>query len=117
MGGARLPLSILSEFPKPPLTGPAEAEQLLEACDEWLKPIVTAALHTGMRKSELLGLTWDCIDLTHGFIRLKQTKNGTARGIPFNETLWSPGNNRPLKRFLTNPSTVSICRINFRTKE
>ena len=27
--------------------------------------------------------------MTHGFIRLKQTKNGKARALPFNETLWS----------------------------
>jgi len=40
-----------------------------------------------MRKGELPGLTWDCIDLTHGFIRLKQTKNGKARALPLNETL------------------------------
>jgi len=42
-----------------------------------------------MRKGELLGLTWDLVDMTHGFIRLKQTKNGKARALPFNETLWS----------------------------
>jgi integrase len=41
-----------------------------------------------MRKGELLGLTWDRVDTTHGFIRLKQTKNGKARALPFNETLW-----------------------------
>jgi integrase len=35
----------------------------------------------------LLGLTWDRVDTTHGFIRLKQTKNGKARALPFNETL------------------------------
>lgn len=35
-----------------------------------------------------LGLTWDCVDMVHGFIRLKQTKNGKARALPFNETLW-----------------------------
>lgn len=71
------------------LSGETEAERLLTACDEWLKPIVTTALHTGMRKGELLGLTWDCVDMTHGFIRLKQTKNGKARALPLNETLWS----------------------------
>ena len=27
--------------------------------------------------------------MTHGFIRLKQTKNGKAPALPFNETLWS----------------------------
>lgn len=50
---------------------------------------VLTAIHTGMRKGELLGLTWDCVDMTHGFIRLKQTKNGKARALPFNEALWS----------------------------
>ncbi len=42
-----------------------------------------------MRKGELLGLTWELVDMTYGFIRLKQTKNGKARALPFNETLWS----------------------------
>jgi len=42
-----------------------------------------------MRKGELLRLTWDLVDMTHGFIRLKQTKNGKAPALPFNETLWS----------------------------
>ena len=71
------------------LSGEAEAERLLQACDASLRPIVLTALHTGMRKGELLGLTWDLVDMTHGFIRLKQTKNGKARALPFNETLWS----------------------------
>ena len=26
--------------------------------------------------------------MTHGFIRLSQTKNGKARALPLNETLW-----------------------------
>src|SRR5688500_2774815 len=57
------------------LSGPAEADRLLQACEEPVRPIVLTALHTGMRKGELLGLTWDQVDMTHGFIRLKQTKN------------------------------------------
>lgn len=71
------------------LSGPAEADRLLTVCEDALKPIVVTALHTGMRKEELLSLTWEAVDMTHGFIRLKQTKNGTARALPFNETLWS----------------------------
>jgi len=70
------------------LSGEAEAARLLEACEDSLRPIVLTAIHTGMRKGELLGLTWDCVDMTHGFIRLKQTKNGKARALPFNETRW-----------------------------
>jgi integrase len=71
------------------LSGEAEAERLLQACEDWLRPIVLTAIHTGMRKGELLGLTWDCVDMIHGFIRLKQTKNGKARAMPLNETLWA----------------------------
>jgi len=71
------------------LSGPAEADRLLQACEDRLRPIVLTAIHTGMRKGELLGLTWDQVDMIHGFIRLKQTKNGKARALPFNETLWS----------------------------
>ena len=63
--------------------------RLLQACEPWLQRIVLTAIHTGMRERELLGLTWDCVDMTHGFIRHKQTKNGKARALPFNEALWS----------------------------
>ena len=92
--GLRDELRAIRKYQEPPgrlryLSGPAEAERLLQACDDFLKPIVVTAIHTGMRKGELLGLTWDCVDMTHGFIRLKQTKSGKARALPFNETLWS----------------------------
>jgi integrase len=71
------------------LSGQPEADRLLSCCEDLLKPIVLTALHTGMRKEEILSLTWDAVDMTHGFIRLNQTKNGTARALPFNETLWT----------------------------
>ena len=71
------------------LSGQAEVARLLQACDDSLRPIVLTALHTGMRKSELLGLTWDSVDLTNGCIRLTRTKNGKSRALPFNETLWT----------------------------
>jgi integrase len=91
---AREELTAIKKYQEPDgrlryLSGEAEAERLLQACDASLRPIVLTALHTGMRKGELLGLTWDLVDMTHGFIRLKQTKNGKARALPFNETLWS----------------------------
>jgi len=69
------------------LSGDAEAERLLQACEDSLRPIVLTALHTGMRKGELLGLTWDAVAMTNGIIRLKQTKNGKARALPLDETL------------------------------
>ena len=40
-----------------------------------------------MRKSEILNLKWDQVDLKHGFILLDITKNGERREIPINKTL------------------------------
>ncbi len=40
-----------------------------------------------MRKTEILTLTWDNVDLKHGFILLNVTKNDERREIPINETL------------------------------
>ncbi len=73
-----------------------ECKRLISACEErnrndkrvkHLKPILITALNTGMRKSEILNLKWDNVDLKHGFILLDRTKNGDRREIPINETL------------------------------
>ena len=64
-----------------------ECQELIGSCDPHLKPIVTTALNTGMRKREILSLKWDNVDLRHGFILLDITKNGERREIPINETL------------------------------
>jgi len=64
-----------------------ECQDLINACDKHLRPIVVTALNTGMRKSEILNLRWDNVDLKHGFILLDRTKNGERREIPINDTL------------------------------
>lgn len=64
-----------------------EATRLIEHCRGTLRPLVTVALHTGMRKSELLGLTWDAVNLKRNRISLRQTKNGEGRHIPINATV------------------------------
>jgi integrase len=66
-----------------------ECQELINSCDAHLKPIVITALNTGMRKSEILNLKWDNVDLKHGFILLDMTKNGERREIPINDTLES----------------------------
>jgi integrase len=64
-----------------------ECQELINACDTHLKPIVITALNTGMRKGEVLNLKWNQVDLKHGFILLSRTKNGERREIPINDTL------------------------------
>jgi integrase len=63
-----------------------EREALLSACLEssnpWLYTAVVVALSTGMRKGELMGLTWADVDLQAGRITLHDTKNGERRVVP-----------------------------------
>ncbi|QWE02303.1 site-specific integrase [Polynucleobacter sp. JS-JIR-II-b4] len=48
----------------------------------WMLPLVKLALETAMRRSELLGLRWEHIDLGRRTIFLELTKNGTSRTVP-----------------------------------
>lgn len=56
---------------------------LRKALPAYLKPVVSIAYHTGMRKEEILGLQWEQVDLMDGKITLKpeDTKNNEARVI------------------------------------
>ncbi len=65
-----------------------EIKKLLDACSKSrnrdLRAAVTVAINTGLRRSELLGLTWDRADLSRGVIRLEVTKSGKRREVPLN---------------------------------
>jgi integrase len=71
---------------------PDEEARLLMACaaseHKALAGIVTVALETGMRKGEILGLTWDRIDLSRGVIRLEKTKSGKRREMPMRQVVY-----------------------------
>jgi len=76
-----------------------ESQALISVCDDHLRPIVITALHTGMRRGEILKLTWESVDLVHGFISLTDTKNGDGREIPIDGTLRETLNRLP-RRFV-----------------
>lgn len=71
---------------------PDEEARLLAACaksrNQELVKIVTVALETGLRRGELLGLTWDRVDLSRGVIRLEHTKSGKRREVPMRQAVY-----------------------------
>lgn len=64
-----------------------ECQRLINNCRGTTKSMIIMALNTGMRRGEIFSLTWDQVDLKHGFILLDRTKNGERREIPINEML------------------------------
>jgi len=55
----------------------------LESSQTWyLKPLVTLAVETGMRRGELLSLKWADVNLKTKIAYLQLTKNGSPRPVP-----------------------------------
>jgi integrase len=65
----------------------SEEEEIifLNVCEGQFKNIILVALHTGMRRGEILFLRWE--DIRNGFIYLTETKTYMPRQININETL------------------------------
>ena len=61
-------------------------QKLTVALPSWMRPIVTIARHTGLRRSNILELTWPQVDLGRKVIIIPKTKNGSPIGIPLTET-------------------------------
>ena len=58
--------------------------------DGHINGIVAMGYYSGMRRGEILGLTWDKVDLANRMIRLeaKDTKDNEARNIPIPDELY-----------------------------
>ena len=64
-----------------------EIEPLLDACPPHTRAVVIVALHTGMRRGELLNLQWRDVDFKNGdkgLIMVRKSKNHDIRYIPMN---------------------------------
>jgi integrase len=77
---------------RPDVTAPAirwlpleEANRLIEACGDHLRPLVVFMVYTGARIGEALWLDWRHVDLIRRHVVFPKTKNGAARGIPLHE--------------------------------
>ena len=93
-----------------------EISSLLDAADDILQPIVLAALHTGLRRGEMLALTWRDIDLRQGVVRVVHSKNGERREIPMNRTLRETleGLPRRVDSDIVFPAQSGQTRVNLR---
>jgi len=61
-----------------------EQTKLLMVCRQHLKDLILFALHTGMRRSEILGLKWTFVDMNQGIVTVMSTKTGHTRHVPAN---------------------------------
>ena len=62
---------------------PGELDRILSASGTpALADLVRFAIETGMRRSEIAGMTWDQVDLKMKIVSLHDTKNGEKRIVP-----------------------------------
>ena len=66
-----------------------EANALIDECSPALRPFVLTAIHTGMRRGELLALKWRAVDLERGelLVEPETEKTGRGRVVPLTDEL------------------------------
>lgn len=70
------------------LSGTEEKELFAALGDnDLVKNIVTAALHTGLRRGEIFNLKWSDVDFDRGMIHVRESKSNKARTVPMNGTV------------------------------
>ena len=72
------------------ILAPTEFDALVKHAEDHAKPIIAMGYYTGMRKGEILKLTWKKVDLNERLIKLKakDTKDCEAREIPICDELF-----------------------------
>ncbi|MFE7803824.1 tyrosine-type recombinase/integrase [Streptomyces sp. NPDC057430] len=79
-----IPRNVRTGTPRPrrfePLTAEEARQFLTPAQDHRLHALFELALHTGLRKGELLGLRWEDLDLDAGTAAVRRTLQRTAAG-------------------------------------
>ncbi|MGR3178670.1 MAG: tyrosine-type recombinase/integrase [Candidatus Anammoxibacter sp.] len=63
-----------------------EEKRLLLCSAEWLKDLITFALHSGLRQDEQLSLAWTRVNMERRTILIQETKSGKPRSVPLNQT-------------------------------
>ena len=80
-----------------------EIKQLLEVSKNTTLYIpILLGIYTGMRRGEILGLTWDNIDINKNIIKIEKSLSSTKQGIIFTDTKTENS-----KRIIAIPKDVS----------
>lgn len=98
---------------------PEEVQKLMVALPTWLRSIVMVTRHTGLRRSNILNLTWDQVDLSRKVIIIGKTKNLEPLGIPLTETVCKVLAEQGKVRHLNSPyvfcdesgAPYDLCRV------
>lgn len=64
-----------------------EETRLLAVAAPWVKELVIFAANTGMRRGEILTLTWSGVDFDRRTVTVFKSKNDERRTIPVNQTV------------------------------
>jgi integrase len=81
---------------------------------QYLHTGVVMALHTGMRRGEILGLRWENVNWERKTLLLKDTKNGESRGLPIDKILLhelSEHRSRVKNEERYSPATIATERL------
>jgi integrase len=62
-----------------------EENGLVSGLDGFMRRLCVFAIHTGLRRGELLQLLWSDIDLESGSLHVREAKSGEGRRLPLNE--------------------------------
>jgi len=89
-----------------------DEEALLDASEDWLKPIILVSLYTGMRRSEVLNLQWKNVDLERNIIKV-WGKGGQFRSIPMNQLVFNVISSQERVESRVFPYKFSTVRIYF----
>jgi len=85
------PIAKVKLFPEKPkqlrVITEEEFSKLYNEASEFLQPILMIAVHTGLRRSEILNLKVSDINLKDKYILVRETKNGEIRHVPINSLL------------------------------
>ena len=85
---------------------------MYQAAKPHLRPVLLTAYQLGQRFSEIVGLTWDRVDIKRGFITLRSldTKTKTARLVPMTPDVKVTLQRLAKVRTLTTATTEAVSR-------